>query len=378
MILKDKPRMADVAFLEQGARAAKAVARLTLKTETGSESHATAFLIANDRIVTVAHALPQDSTKWPTAACSVLFDYAWGARNVPLAAVRRSCDLTSVVANMGHDWALLRLDSPVPKGFPTLRLGSSRPLSIRDPVYIIQHPYGNMKKIAFPYEGIKFEDDARIHYDVDTAPGASGAPVFNEDWEVVAIHHRYVRIPESLTGGELRNVGIRIERVMDELHAAGVDVEDSLSGSKTARELLYISFHPNDRAVVDNLVVHLGPLASARDLIIWHQGMTAPGADIQGESDRHLRTATIAVAVLSPDYLNCCRAQSELIFELAKQNSIKAVALLARPCSWEFSGFVGKQPLPFDGRSLSQQSDTEQAYVDVSRALGAMLSDDSY
>ena len=28
-----------------------------------------------------------------------------------------------------------------------------------------------------------------MHYETDTAPGSSGSPVFNDQWEVVALHH---------------------------------------------------------------------------------------------------------------------------------------------------------------------------------------------
>ena len=28
-----------------------------------------------------------------------------------------------------------------------------------------------------------------LHYRTDTAPGSSGSPVFNDQWEVVALHH---------------------------------------------------------------------------------------------------------------------------------------------------------------------------------------------
>lgn len=377
MILKKWPRMADIAFLEHGARAAKAVARLSVTHRERPASHATAFLIGPDCVLTVHHALPRDSAACSAAECVMLFDYAWDANQVPLATVKRSCDMTTVIASADLDWAVLRLDRPVPKGFTAPRLGSSRSLSVRDPVYIIQHPYGERKKLAFPYEGVKFQDDVQIHYDVDTAPGSSGAPVFNEAWEVVAIHHRSSGARAS-THEEPRNIGIRIELIIAAIRNRGVDLEGLLLGQDRSREEFYISAHPNDRSIVDKLIVHLSPLTSAREMTIWHRGLIAPGADIQEVDRRHLRRASVAIVVLSPDYLTSCVDQSAAILEHAKQNGLRVVPLLARPCFWELSGFAGKQPLPLDGRPLSQHPDADQAYVDTSRALGALLNDDEY
>src|SRR5262249_4270201 len=59
-------------------------------------------------------------------------------------------------------------------------------------VTIIQHPNGEPKQIAlrenmvlkFPEAGDRF-----LHYQTDTTPGSSGSPVYNDQWELVALHH---------------------------------------------------------------------------------------------------------------------------------------------------------------------------------------------
>jgi endonuclease G, mitochondrial len=66
-------------------------------------------------------------------------------------------------------------------------------------VTIIQHPNGDEKYVAIrENEVIKIGDRGDAHlnqmlwYASDTAPGSSGAPVFNDNWQVVAVHHRGV------------------------------------------------------------------------------------------------------------------------------------------------------------------------------------------
>ena len=47
-----------------------------------------------------------------------------------------------------------------------------------------------------------------LHYQTDTAPGSSGSPVFNDQWEVVALHHSGV--PRRNSEGKILTVDGRI------------------------------------------------------------------------------------------------------------------------------------------------------------------------
>lgn len=53
---------------------------------------------------------------------------------------------------------------------------------------IIQHPDGGEKQIAIRQNQILGKTSNRIRYRSDTAPGSSGAPVFNDQWQVIALH----------------------------------------------------------------------------------------------------------------------------------------------------------------------------------------------
>ena len=60
-------------------------------------------------------------------------------------------------------------------------------------VTIVQHPRGEKKQIALRENKIVDIPDRFLHYAADTEPGSSGSPVFNDQWEVVALHHASVR-----------------------------------------------------------------------------------------------------------------------------------------------------------------------------------------
>ncbi len=64
-------------------------------------------------------------------------------------------------------------------------------LGPRAKVYVVGHPKGGGLQISLhdslllSYDGIP----RLIHYRTPTEPGNSGSPVFNEDWEVIGVHH---------------------------------------------------------------------------------------------------------------------------------------------------------------------------------------------
>jgi len=56
-------------------------------------------------------------------------------------------------------------------------------------VNVIQHPNGGPKMFALRENRIVDVLTNFLHYVADTAPGSSGAPVFNDQFEMVALHH---------------------------------------------------------------------------------------------------------------------------------------------------------------------------------------------
>jgi len=56
-------------------------------------------------------------------------------------------------------------------------------------IFIIGHPHGGTLQISF-YDNLLLDhEDPRIHYRTPTQVGNSGSPVFNEQWELIGLHH---------------------------------------------------------------------------------------------------------------------------------------------------------------------------------------------
>ncbi|MBX3452887.1 MAG: trypsin-like peptidase domain-containing protein, partial [Planctomycetaceae bacterium] len=107
-------------------------------------------------------------------------------------------------------------------------------------VTIIQHPNREAKQIALRENQVVDLPDPWLHYHTDTAPGSSGSPVFNDQWQAVGLHHSGVpmRDPQgkilAVTGvrwqphmGEhrihwLANEGAQISRIVRHLQSSSL------------------------------------------------------------------------------------------------------------------------------------------------------------
>ena len=206
-------------FLEKGLQAAKAVCRIKTLGMTGSPpDYATGFLVTPTLLVTNNHVLPD-----PEVASRSLAEFGYEldvnfverrGRIFPFApfdAFYTSADLDFTVAAispMAHD------GTPITEfGVLPLIPMSGKGL-IGEHVSIIQHPDGATKQVVVRENRIialdrsKFPNvnPAFMHYTADTEPGSSGSPVFNDQWDLIAIHHQAI-VDRNQTGDPLNRRG---------------------------------------------------------------------------------------------------------------------------------------------------------------------------
>ena len=217
-----EPTLLDVAFLRRGAELAAAVCRLRVTMPSSAEFLGTAFRIGDGLLLTNHHVLYEDQSDGkPATAVEAWFGYERTFEGQELAHHVVHGDARSIRGDATHDWAIIETTMPFPADTPTLSLTGSGHVAPADRVYIIQHPQGAPKKIGMIHNVVRHVDDDVVQYLTDTEQGSSGAPVFDEQWQLVALHHSSIA---HKAGGVLehRNQGRRIERVAEGLSAAGV------------------------------------------------------------------------------------------------------------------------------------------------------------
>lgn len=186
-----------IEFLEAGQQAATAVGRITV----GGMPSGTGFLIGNGLLITNQHVLPDEET---AGLAELELNYE-ANRIGPLKRLEvfaldperfhffdEPHDCAIVAANSASDNGTAIEDF----GYHPL-IGKEGKILIGQPVNIIQHPNGRPKCICLHDSRFMFlkndgDVDRYCWYSADTDPGSSGSPVFNNRWEVVALHHKAV------------------------------------------------------------------------------------------------------------------------------------------------------------------------------------------
>jgi V8-like Glu-specific endopeptidase len=194
----------------------------------GGKPWGTGFLVASDLVLTNYHVAHDpgfgDFNKYPETV-RMRFGFRQPNEGAPeegtTYALAKDWDVYKSPVNQ-LDYALVRLAKPA--GDDSVGSFQNAPnrgrikLQTTDAeqsqgLFILQHPCGDTLKMA--NGGLANRTGAWLEYAVDTEEGSSGSPVFNNKWELVALHSRAGKGPV--------NKGIAISAILDDL-PAGVRV----------------------------------------------------------------------------------------------------------------------------------------------------------
>ena len=192
--IETQPTLLDISFLQRGLELSRGVVKLitAFPTEDGTaldRFNGTAFRIGEDLLLTNHHVL-FDGDRRPSAV-EAWFGYERSFEGATREPIVIPCDPGSVDGDPVHDWAVVRVAHPMPDRVPIITLGDAAAPQVLDRVYIIQHPNGGVKKIGMTHNVVVQVTDDVVRYRTDTEAGSSGSPVFNEQWQVIGLHHRW-------------------------------------------------------------------------------------------------------------------------------------------------------------------------------------------
>ncbi|GJE62436.1 trypsin-like peptidase domain-containing protein [Methylobacterium trifolii] len=196
-----------LSWLHKAIEASRAVCRVVTPRGLG-----TGFLIKDGILVTNNHVIPTKEVAEQTVVEFNFQDDASGRiERVYAYCATSETFVTSSVDKL--DCTMLKLEplnGAPPTGFwGNLTLALSPKLEIGQPATIIQHPSGGLKKISLTANEVVNIFDHRLHYMTATMPGSSGAPVFADDWSVIAIHRAGGKLVKNARGDRLfANEGI--------------------------------------------------------------------------------------------------------------------------------------------------------------------------
>lgn len=221
--------------LELGAALGKAVCKLGFD----DEQDGTGFLIAPDILVTNNHVIPTPE-RAREARC--IFDYQLNVNRKPQETVTYRLDpealfITSA-AQGGLDYTFVRIDPAAGARYPPIPAsrGSFTTLE-HEFAHIVQHPGGKMKRVALRENRIIGDSGVTIHYLADAEGGSSGSPVFNNDWQLIGLHHA-ARVRQTAGGPGGSQVEYFNEAI--KMSAIAAHLEQRIDGAEgaAARQVL--------------------------------------------------------------------------------------------------------------------------------------------
>jgi endonuclease G len=272
-----------VAFLETGTQVAGTVGRVHIRDQFARRGFGTGFMVSPRVMMTNNHVLRDaasarfsqiefgfqngvDGQPRPTHVFDLQPDALFltdAPLDVTVVAVSATSRATGDIVAVGlAEFGFNRLS------------GQQGKILLGENINIVQHPAGEPKQLALQQNELVDRFETFLHYRGDTLPGSSGSPLFNNQWEVLGLHHsgvperdpqgRVLTVDGALWDSSMgedavhwvANEGIRISSILTWLEVQAALLGDA--GRALVREIAEAGPAPEDTAAAP-VVVRAAP-----------------------------------------------------------------------------------------------------------------------
>lgn len=277
-----------VAFLERGLQVSRTVGRIWIGVSSGRPmGYGTGFLISPRLLMTNHHVLGERNL---ARSSLVEFNYQRSISGELAPSISFIVDPeTFHFADRHLDYSVVAIQ-PIASTGQALREFSWNPLIEEEGkavtsqwLNIIQHPNGEIKQLALRENQLIDVLDKFLHYKTDTAPGSSGSPVYNDRWEVVALHHSGVW--KTNAAGQILAIDGQVWREdMGEARIMWIANE----GVRISRIIAHLRQQPmtsSQRSLFDEMLVSTPPVSPPANEFEGPQAHVEPFARVTALAD---------------------------------------------------------------------------------------------
>ncbi len=270
-----------VRFIHDGSRVARAIGRIVFANQ--HQPNGTGFLVSPRLMLTNFHVLTDEAAARDNLVQFNFLTEPDGSTSAPIE-FRFQPDVVFLQSPIDElDFTLVAVEPTNATGADLSSfgwcplIGEAGKEHPGERVNVVHHPAGNPKQVSLRENLLVMILPDHLHYVTDTMRGSSGSPVFNDRWEVVALHHAGIEITDDEDVAEYRralgsrlpdgvdesgpvsvNEGARISRIVARLEE---DVAMMDGDGRTLVEQTLIAAPPGPEAAVVDLPPVLSPSA---------------------------------------------------------------------------------------------------------------------
>ncbi|MFK7907821.1 MAG: TIR domain-containing protein [Chitinophagales bacterium] len=131
---------------------------------------------------------------------------------------------------------------------------------------------------------------------------------------------------------------------------------------------IFLSYAKEDKSYKDKLLKHLSSMIRRNKIDVWDNERIAGGQNWKEEIERKLRTAQVAILLVSSDFLASDFINDfeiPILLERGKKGEVKVVPILIRSAYFQGSELSNFQGFPRSGKPISNWQHEDEAWISV-------------
>src|SRR5450631_982102 len=139
---------------------------------------------------------------------------------------------------------------------------------------------------------------------------------------------------------------------------------------------IFYCYAHEDKALRDDLEMHLSSLKHQKQITHWHDGEIYPGMEWQQEMEVHLNTAHVILLLISPHFMAsdyCYGIEMEQAIKRHNTGKSCVIPIILRPVLWEDAPFSKLQILPTNGIPVTRWQDRDEALWAVAKEVRKVI-----
>src|SRR5439155_4145724 len=131
---------------------------------------------------------------------------------------------------------------------------------------------------------------------------------------------------------------------------------------------VFISYSQKDRALRDELEIHLSNLKRQDIISSWYDGDITPGAEWEPQIMERLTSARIILLLISADFIHsdfCYSIEMKQAIDRHNTGEARVIPILLRPTDWQSAPFDKLHMLPTGAKAVTKWHRRDDAFTNI-------------